>query len=201
MEVIHTTKNEQKIDEKILEIVKTSAPETVEKLVEQAQKELGISKDAALKLVIDLHNEGKLSLVAPPKPVPTGLIAYTISSNAAWFWVVIALAISNIVAVFTIAENMYPYVYIRYLLGSVFVLFLPGYVLIRTLFPTKEIDNIERTALSIGISLALVPLVGLLLNYTPWGIKLTPIALSLLYLTLFLSIIGLIRDYQTGHTN
>ena len=54
------------------------------------------------------------------------------------------------------------------------VLFLPGFTLIKTLFPTREIDNIERTALSIGMSLALVPLVGLLLNYTPWGIRLTP---------------------------
>ena len=88
-----------------------------------------------------------------------------------------------------------PYVYIRYVLGSIFVLLLPGYSLIKTLFPTREIDNIERTALSIGMSLALVPLVGLLLNYTPWGIRLTPVTLSLLALTTFLTITGLQREY------
>jgi uncharacterized membrane protein len=76
------------------------------------------------------------------------------------------------------------------------VLFLPGYSLIKTLFPTREIDNIERTALSIGMSLALVPLVGLLLNYTPWGIRLTPITVSLLSLTIILSIAGLFREHQ-----
>ena len=67
---------------------------------------------------------------------------------------------------------------------------------IKTLFPTKEIDNIERTALSIGMSLALVPLIGLLLNYTPWGIRRTPVTLSLLALTIALTITGLIREHQ-----
>lgn len=41
--------------------------------------------------------------------------------------------------------------------GSVFVLFLPGYSLIRALFGSRELDNIERFALSVGLSLALVP--------------------------------------------
>ena len=72
----------------------------------------------------------------------------------------------------------------------------PGYSLIKVLFPTREIDSIERTALSIGMSLALVPLVGLLLNYTPWGIRFTPITVSLLTLTVILPIAGLSREHQ-----
>jgi len=74
---------------------------------------------------------------------------------------------------------------------------LPGYSLIKALFPTKEIDNIERTALSIGISLALVPITGLLLNYTPWGIRLTPVTLSLLALTTVFATAAIIREHQT----
>jgi uncharacterized membrane protein len=46
------------------------------------------------------------------------------------------------------------------------------------------------------MSLALVPLVGLLLNYTPWGIRLTPITISLLTLTIILSITGVIREHS-----
>ena len=61
---------------------------------------------------------------------------------------------------------------------------------------TREIDNVERTAFSIGMSLALVPLVGLLLNYTLRGISLTPITVSLPALTAILSITGLIREHQ-----
>jgi len=37
------------------------------------------------------------------------------------------------------------------------------------------IDGIERVALAFGTSIAVVPLVGLVLNFTPWGIRLVPI--------------------------
>jgi uncharacterized membrane protein len=42
------------------------------------------------------------------------------------------------------------------------------------------IDGIERVALSFGTSIAIVPLIGLILNFTPFGIRLTPIVVSLL---------------------
>jgi uncharacterized membrane protein len=38
--------------------------------------------------------------------------------------------------------------------------------------------------------------VGLLLNYTPWGIRLTPIVLSLLALTIVFSTAAMIREHQ-----
>jgi len=187
--------SEEEIYEKIIEIVKTEEPETVEKLIELANHRLGIDKDTILKHAIELENQERLRLSQPPGSIPTEFNTYLFSSNAAWFWIIIALSISTTISVFTILENATPYVYIRYILGSVYVLFLPGYSLIKTLFPTKEIDNIERTALSIGMSLALVPLVGLLLNYTPWGIRLTPVILSLLSLTTILTVTGLQREY------
>ncbi len=69
---------------------------------------------------------------------------------------------------------------IRIALGLIFILFLPGYALIAALFPSgKSIDWIERLALSFGLSIAVTPLIGLLLNYTPWGIRLVPIVASL----------------------
>ena len=69
---------------------------------------------------------------------------------------------------------------LRNILGLPLVLFLPGYALIAALFPAKsDLDGIERTALSFGLSIAVVPLIGLGLNYTPWGIRLLPILISL----------------------
>jgi uncharacterized membrane protein len=65
------------------------------------------------------------------------------------------------------------------------VLFVPGYALIAALFPGKaDLDGIERLALSFGLSIAVVPLIGLALNYTPWGIRLDPILTSLVLFTL-----------------
>ncbi|MEM3616108.1 MAG: DUF1616 domain-containing protein, partial [Candidatus Methanomethylicia archaeon] len=60
----------------------------------------------------------------------------------------------------------------------------------------KDLTPLERLALSIGLSLALVPLVGLVLNYTPWGIRLTPIIISLTLLTLILMFLSSWRKYS-----
>jgi uncharacterized membrane protein len=38
-----------------------------------------------------------------------------------------------------------------------------------------SIDGIERVALAFGTSIAIVPLLGLVLNFTPWGIRLLPV--------------------------
>ncbi len=63
------------------------------------------------------------------------------------------------------------------LLAILLVLFMPGYVLVAALFPggilpeKPEIDWIERIALSFGLSIAVIPLLGLLVNFTPWGME------------------------------
>lgn len=89
----------------------------------------------------------------------------------------------------------------RVILGLPFILFIPGYVLVFALFPARKtdhgIDTLERVVLSFGLSIAVVPLIGLLLNYTPWGIRLEPILLSLL---LFILGIGLVGIYRWTHT-
>lgn len=82
----------------------------------------------------------------------------------------------------------------RVLLGLPVILFIPGYLLIATLFPGKrDIDTIERIALSFGLSIAIVPLVGLGLNYTPWGIRLDPIVISLVVFILIFAVLAHIR--------
>ena len=74
------------------------------------------------------------------------------------------------------------------------MLFLPGYSLIATLFPRKDdLDAIERIALSFGLSIAVVPLLGLALNYTPFGIRLSPILTVLSVFTISLAIGAYVR--------
>jgi len=96
-------------------------------------------------------------------------------------------------------------IYLRYVLGFVFILFLLGYTFIKALFPaqvpvktsSESPEAIEGIALSFGMSLALIAIVSPLLNPTPWGIRLTPITLSLLVLTVVFALTALLRDYQT----
>ena len=83
---------------------------------------------------------------------------------------------------------------IRSVLGLPMVLFLPGYALIAALFPGKDdLDGIERLALSLGLSIAVVPLIGLGLNYTPWGIRLIPILVSLSVFTFIMCLVAVYR--------
>ena len=49
---------------------------------------------------------------------------------------------------------------------------------------------------SFGLSIAVVPLIGLGLNYTPWGIRLDPIVISLAIFTTMMLIIAQFRRFQ-----
>ncbi|HVQ00974.1 MAG TPA: DUF1616 domain-containing protein [Candidatus Thermoplasmatota archaeon] len=90
---------------------------------------------------------------------------------------------------------------LRLILGLPFLLFVPGYVLVFALFPARKtdrgIDTLERVVLSFGLSIAVVPLIGLLLNYTPWGIRLEPVLLSVLFFIIGMGLYGMYRWRKT----
>jgi uncharacterized membrane protein len=69
-------------------------------------------------------------------------------------------------------------------------------------FPTRKIvkgiDGLQRVALSVGFSIALVPLIGFILNYTPWGIRLESISFALSFFVICLGIFGLHRWFRTS---
>lgn len=99
-----------------------------------------------------------------------------------------AISVAVIVAVFTLEDSP-----LRAVLGLVFVLVLPGYVTTAALFPSRErIDWIERGALSLGLSVAIVPLVGLLLDYIA-EIDIASIALSMGAYIALLSVLAYYR--------
>ena len=82
----------------------------------------------------------------------------------------------------------------RIIFSLLLILFVPGYSLIAALFPKKDdLEGIERVVLSFGLSIAAAPLIGLLLNYTPFGIRLEPIIVSLSVFMIFMSTIAYIR--------
>lgn len=101
---------------------------------------------------------------------------------------IIALSILLILIIFFFPENP-----IRVTIGLIFILFLPGYSLVSFLFPEKDIEDIERIALSFGLSIAIVPLIGLLLNYTPFGIRLSPVLFSISAFNILFASMAILR--------
>ncbi|MCL0052922.1 DUF1616 domain-containing protein [Dehalococcoidales bacterium] len=104
------------------------------------------------------------------------------------------LPLNLLVLLLIAAIIFFPYDALRIAIGIPFVLFFPGYTLLAALFPRRDgISIIERLALSFGMSLAVVPLIGLILNYTPWGIRLESILWSIASFIFIMSAIAWFR--------
>lgn len=83
------------------------------------------------------------------------------------------LVVLGLSCLLLVAIYLLPIPAMRIALGGPYVVFFPGYTLVAALFPSREqLDVLERLALSFGLSIAIMPLMGLVLNYTPWGITL-----------------------------
>jgi uncharacterized membrane protein len=82
-------------------------------------------------------------------------------------------------------------------LGLVFALFSPGYSLVAAVFPGRDdLDIARRLALGFGLSIMVVVLVGFILNYTPWGISLYPVLISLLVFIIAASAVAYYRRHR-----
>jgi len=80
------------------------------------------------------------------------------------------------------------------ILAVLLVAFVPGYVLVAALFPgNQRISWLERTVMSFGLSIAVVPLLGIALNNTPFGIRLGPIASATALFSLVFGFFALYR--------
>ena len=115
-----------------------------------------------------------------------------------WEWnlglyVSLAVSLAMFLLIYTIPST-FPFEAVRLIVGSAFIFFIPGYMTTEAFFPrVGDMSSIGRFALSIGLSMALAMFVGLLLNYTPWGISLLPITVSLTTVTITLGTVGLAR--------
>jgi len=105
------------------------------------------------------------------------------------------LLLINIMALMLIASiTFFPSNFLRIILGLPFVLFFPGYVLTSALFPKRStLDTIQKIAFSLGTSIVITPFIGFILNYSPWGVKLYPLLVSI---TVFIFIISIVCWYR-----
>lgn len=103
-------------------------------------------------------------------------------------WIIIAF-------VFIVTPSLEKSLY-RTILGMPLILFIPGYASVLTLFPKKDdLESIERMVLSVGVSLVVVSLLGLMLNFT-FGIRLIPILMTLCLYSVILMFIANYRRKQ-----
>jgi hypothetical protein len=153
-----------------------------------------ITMEDATKYLYDMVILGEVRLVDPNPP--KSYARFIGSLYSVWFWLVLFGLILMWTSIY-ILPQVAPFTWLRVGLGLVTSLYLPGYVFIEALYPRgDDLDEIERYALGVGLSIALTPLVGFVLNYTPWGIRLDPIMVFISLLTVLLALIGVYRKYQ-----
>ena len=169
---------------------------TVNQLVEVVSREAGLPRSWVAYEVYLMWKRGELNIEHEPLE---NAVMFLASVDGVWYWVTLAITLASLAVVMLVKGG--PLMPIRYLLGAVSVLFMPGYSIVEALYPRgDELAPLERLALSIGLSLAVVPLVGLILNYTPWGIRLVPVVVSNAALTIALLTVAALRKARYAST-
>lgn len=175
------------IEQFVQEILKQNQPETINDLVTSLQRQFEVPKSQSIEIIQAMLAEEKFAIRKPEYPAPRTLQAYVKHPHYRWDALLVLGPTIAIMPVVTLAEE-FPEIpvlaLIRAIFGLIFLLFVTGFSLTGLLFPfAEDIDEIERIALSVGLSLVIAILVGLVLNYT-WEISLFPILISLVVLTL-----------------
>ncbi len=151
-----------------------------------------------VRMLREIYKEylnGRIELV--DKNPPKDFIDYLIRLEySLWVWVSLLIVILTLISI--ILTQLSPVLlYLRYVVGLLFVVFLPGFTVIEAFYPReRDLKPIERLALSLGLSLALVPLIALALAYSPWGVRLEPMIVSLTIFIVSMLMLAAWRKYS-----
>jgi hypothetical protein len=193
-----------RLTETIIHIANEKRPQTIEELIALVQENEIWSQKEILDAVLKLQDETKIRFVSSSLAAPLRFSAYMGTKKVLWYWATVTIAILSMICTISITDDFYPWNYFRSVFGLMFVLWLPGYTFLKVIFPVNvsktelstNLSNEERIALSVIMSLALITIIGLLLNFSPWGITSSTIVLSILTFNLILATAAVARDYS-----
>jgi len=169
-------------------------PESVRQLARILAEDGGtFDEEAFLDTIKSMAKDGSLKLGQPSYEIYSVLDYLLAPTVSGWFWLIFWLTFISTFVVY-IVPNLFPLSIIRWVFGSLLVC-LPGYATIKLLFPYSELQFYERLALSIAVSLAVIPILGFILNFTPWGIRFLPVLGALGAYTIAAVGVAAVRSY------
>ncbi len=185
------SKTGKEIETLVLEKL-TMKPIPLARLVRELSNDLPYKSDTIISKILELQTDKKI-LIREPVPYRR-FLDYLLSPLSIWFWELVVATLASIGLVFASSGLA---LYFRYLFGSLLVLFLPGYSLVGFIYSKKEdLDYLTRISVSFVMSLATTTLVGLALNFTPFGITLFAVASSLSTVTIGLLFLTALKKYS-----
>src|SRR5713226_6838533 len=119
---------------------------SLEEMVAAAARTLSVERTVVAKSLYNLCIEGKI-ILEDSNP-PRSLTRYVASVYSLSFWIAVCLVSLTLLAVYVFPQTA-PFTYSRYVLGSIFVLYLPGATFINLFYPMKELTSLERLAFSL----------------------------------------------------
>lgn len=192
------------LESSVIRLVKERKPASVETLVRQATVELQIPENEIVDCVLQLQARGEIRLMPQREAASQKTSGYLRRSGWNWYVITVVFLILTTTIVIVVPEKLYPVSVLRQIFGSTFVLWWPGFSLVKALFPSNsQMQSLafwEQVAFSICMSLAIASVASLILNYTPWGVRLIPLATVLVSVAMFFATIGLIREYRLGRS-
>ena len=162
-------------------------------LVKDIRNETGYGYNTILSTIINLQDKRVLVL---RENVPFARFrSYAFSPLAIWFW---EATVATLLSLALIEVTGGALIYFRYIFGSLIIFFLPGYALVSLLFSKRDDTNsLFRIALSVGLSISMVTVIGLVLNFTSTGLGLVPVAFTLSAVTLILLLVSLSQKFAS----
>jgi hypothetical protein len=196
-------KNEKLLAQIIVELVENERPKNLQQLIDLTKERLSVPDYKIVECIVQLQQSKTITL-KDMMHGPRKFSKYLKTTECYWYWIILTLIATTIASVFVIPEYSYPLVYVRNVLGALFVILLPGYSFVRALFPQKStsreelkyLSPLERLALSVVMSIVTVSVVSLLLNFTWIGIRLIPIVICIVLLTTLFSTVAITREYR-----
>lgn len=183
------------IQQAILGQMNSGEEYTVGDLISKISESREIQSFEVARNISVLELKGQIKL--RDNELPNSLVSYLESPYGTWFWAVVGTMFLSFVLIYLLPQ-VGAVVYLRYAFGIAFIAFLPGYAVTESLYPLEsDLTVLERTALSLGLSLTVVPLVAILFYYSHIPIRLDTMFLSLSVLGILLSLLGARKKMQS----
>lgn len=188
-----------KIDEVLITIVAEKKPTSLDTLVQLAKMKMpSLTEVQIIENFSKLEKKGILKLEKKSQPSQS-LLDYLKGGESVWYWVTIFVATLTMIITFIDSGNSYFLSCLRLIFGVIFILFLPGFVFIKLFFSENKSNFIMQLVLSIGLSLAIVPTLGLMLYYFQNSLPDDVITLNIfLFVVIFGSVAVLLRYWRAN---
>ena len=143
-----------------------------------------------------LESEKKITLLEPG--IKGRFFDYiTRSYNGLSLWLTTA-ATCLIMALVFLLPNIEPWSYVRMISGAVFVMFIPGNALVQLLFAHRNMEQTEQMVLSVGLSIAVICIIGLMLKYILSALTVESAVISIGILSITLSAVANYRHFLSS---